>query len=69
MDLLARLKKCSIFSSLDLRSGYHNIGLTPEAEPKTAFATTRGKYYWNIAPFGICSLPGVFCNVMLQVLS
>ena len=39
-DLLARLQNCTIFSSLELSSGYHHIGLTPEAKPKTAFATS-----------------------------
>ena len=68
MALLARLQKCSIFSSLDLRSAYHHISLIPEAKPKTAFATTSAKLHWNIAPFSICSLPGVFCSLMLQVL-
>ena len=43
MDLLASLQNCTIFSSIDLRSGYHHIGLTPEAKLKTAFTTTSGK--------------------------
>ena len=63
-DLLARLQKCTMFSSLHLRSGYHHIGLTPEAKTKTAFTTARGKWHWNVAPFGICSLPGVFCYLL-----
>ena len=37
MDLLARLQKGTIFSSLDFRSGYLCIGLTPEAKPKNHF--------------------------------
>ena len=44
-DLLVRLQNCTIFPSLDLISGYHHIGLTPEAKPKTAFATTSGKWH------------------------
>ena len=60
MDLLARLQNYTIFSSLDLRSGYHHISSTSEAKPKTDFAT-NGEWHWNIAPFGICSLPDVFC--------
>ena len=68
-DLLARLQKCTIFSSLDLRSDYHHIGLMQEVKLKTVFATTSGKKQWNVAPFVIYSLPGVFCYLMLQVLS
>ena len=68
-DLLALLQKCKIFFSLDLRSGYHHIGLTPEAKLKMAFSTTNGKCHWNIAPFRICSLPDIFCCLMSQILS
>ena len=38
-----------------------------EAKPKTAFATS-GKWHWNVAPFIICLLPGVFCHLLSQVL-
>ena len=69
MVLLARLQNCTILSSLDLRSGYHHSNLTPEAKPKTVFATTSGKWHWNMAPFSIYSLHDVFCCLMLQVLS
>ena len=41
-DLLTRSRNCKIFSSLDLRS-------MPEAKLKTAFATTRRKWHWNLA--------------------
>ena len=60
---------CVIFSSLDLRSDYHHIGVTPEAKPKTAFAIISGKSYWNMTPFDVCSLPSVFCYFMSLVLS
>ena len=58
-DLLARLPNCTIFSTLDLRSGYHHISLASETKLKTAFATS-GKVHWNVVPFGICLLLGVF---------
>ena len=44
-DLLARLQKCKLFSSLGLRPGYHHIGLSPEAKPKTVYATTNGNWH------------------------
>ena len=68
-DLLTRLQKCTIFLSLDFSSGYHHISLTLEAKPKTAFATTSGKWNWNVATFGICSLPGVFSYGMSHLMS
>ena len=66
-DLLARLGNCKIFSSLDLHSGYHHIEVRPEARPKTTFTIMSGKWHWNITPFGICSLPGVFSCLMSEV--
>ena len=33
-DLLAKLQKYTLFFSLGLRSGFHHIGLTPNANPK-----------------------------------
>ena len=61
-DLLARLWNCKIFSSWDLRSGYHLIGLTPKVKPNTAFATRSGKWHWNVAPFRICPIPTYFAT-------
>ena len=44
-------------SSLDLRSGYFQCSLTPEARPKTAFCTSRGLWQIRILPFGLCNAP------------
>ena len=52
-SLLARLEGCKYFSILDLRSGYHHIGLTEESKPLTAFTTHSGKFQWNVLPFCI----------------
>ena len=52
-SLLARLEGCKYFSILDLRSGYHHIGLSEQSKPLTAFTMHSGKFQWNILPFGI----------------
>ena len=38
---------------MDLRSGYHQIGLLEKSKPLTAFTTHSGKFQWNVLPFGI----------------
>ena len=52
-SLLARLEGCKYFSILDLRSGYHHIGLSEQSKPLTAFTTHYGKFQLNVVPFGI----------------
>ena len=52
-SLLARLEGCKYFSILDLRGGYHHIGLSEQSKPLTAFMTYSGKFQWNVLPFGI----------------
>ena len=52
-SLLAQLEGCKYFSILDLRSGYHHIGLTEQSKPLTAFMMHSGKFQWNVLPFGI----------------
>ena len=50
-SLLARLEGCNYFTILDLRSGYHHIGLSEKSKPLTAFTTHSGKFQWNVLPF------------------
>ena len=52
-SLLARLEGCKYFSILDLRSGYHHIGLSEQSKPLTALTMHSGKLQWNVLPFGI----------------
>ena len=52
-SLLARLEGCKYFSILDLRSGYHHIGLPEQSKSLTEFTMHSGKFQWNILPFRI----------------
>ena len=52
-SLLARLEGWKYFSILDLRRGYHHIGLSKQSKPLTAFTTHSGKFQWNVLPFDI----------------
>ena len=68
-ELLSRLIHCKYFSSLHLHSGFYLISLTEEAEKKTAFVNTDGKYQWNVVPFGLATTVTTFQYLMSKVLT
>ena len=55
LDLLSGTE---YFSSLDLASGYWQVGMEPAAREKTAFTTHSGLYEFQVMPFGLCNRVG-----------
>jgi len=56
------------FSTLDLRSRYHNIPIQVTDRDKTAFITRRGCFRYTVMPFGLTCAPSVFQRLMDLVL-
>jgi uncharacterized membrane protein len=61
------MKGVSVFSKIDLRSGYHQLRIRESDIPKTAFHTRYGLYEYTMMSFGLMNGPTYFMYLMNKV--
>ena len=67
-DALDNLRGSRYFATIDLLSGYWQLGMTDRANERSAFCTRRGLFQFTRMPFGLSCAPGSFCRLMSIVL-
>jgi len=58
-DLVNNIAQYRVYSTIDLRSAYHQVPLREEERPYTAFEASNGLYQFTRVPFGVTN--GVAC--------
>ncbi len=66
-DCLVAMGGNTLFSTMDLTSGFYNIPMAEEDKKYTAFATPVGLHEYNRMPQGLCNSPASFMRMMLSI--
>ena len=66
-DIFDQLRRASVFSKIDLRSGYYKLQVKDVDVPKTAFITRYGHYEFLVMSFGLTNALAAFMDLMNRV--
>jgi hypothetical protein len=67
-DLFDQMKGASVFSKIDIRSGYHQLRIRESNIPKTVFHTRNRLYEYNVMSFRLTNASAYFMYLMNKVL-
>jgi hypothetical protein len=66
-ELFDAMHGCSVFSTMDLQSGYHQILIHPDDIQNTAFVTPVGQFQFKVFCFGLTNAPATFQRVVNSI--
>lgn len=59
-EMFNRLGEATVFSKIDMKTGFHQVRVGPEDVEKTAFNTKYGQFEYLLMPMGLCNAPATF---------
>ena len=68
-EIYARLQGSTVYSTLDMRSGYYHMELTKQSRANSAFVSPLGKWEFKRCPFGLAQTPAYFQRLINEVLA
>ena len=61
------IREAHIFSKFDLKTGFWQLGTSPDERPKIAFCIPNTHYQWKVLPFGLKVAPSLFQKAMTKI--
>ncbi|KAN0022593.1 hypothetical protein ACTFIU_004791 [Dictyostelium citrinum] len=66
-EIWNQIKGSTVYSKLDMISGYYQIPIREDDKYLTAISVPQGLFEFNVMPFGLCNAPAVFQRTIHKI--